>query len=210
VTFTSDEIIALIIATSFAAGLSVPATVATLGILARAGAIALPAPLEVVSDWWVIGASAAVFAFEFVADKIPGFDLIWNALQTFVRVPAGALLAWSATASLSPKAQLFAALAGAAISLLAHSGKLAVRGVVSASPEPFSNVAVSVVEDVAAIGLTWFATAHPFVAAGIVLVLLAGVVLTLRWIFNALRAALGRRMGPRSRVRSTGRTSAPP
>jgi hypothetical protein len=210
VTFTSDEIIALVIAMSFAAGLNVPATVATLGILARTGVIALPAPLEVVSDWWVIGASAAVFAFEFVADKIAGFDLIWNALQTFVRVPTGALLAWSATASLSPKAQLLAALAGAAISLLAHSGKLAVRGVVSTSPEPFSNVAVSVAEDVAAIGLTWFATAHPFVAAGIVLVLLAGVVLTLRWIIKALRAALTRRTGPRSHVRSTGRTSAPP
>jgi hypothetical protein len=208
-TFSTDETIALIIAVSFAAGLNVPGTVATLGVLSRAGVIALPVPLEVLSDWWVIGLSAGVFAFEFVADKIAGFDLIWNALQTFVRVPAGALLAWSATTSLSPKAQIFAALAGAAISLLAHSGKLAVRGAVSASPEPFSNIAVSVVEDVTAIGLTWFATTHPFLAAGLVLVMLTGVVLTLRWAVRALRAVFTRRAGSADRLASGAPASVP-
>jgi hypothetical protein len=125
-----------------------------------------------------------------VADKIAGFDLIWNALQTFIRVPAGALLAWSATASLSPKAQMVAVVAGAAISLIAHGGKLALRGAVSASPEPFSNIVVSATEDAAAIGLTWMATAHPFLAAGIVSVLLMVIILTVRWTIRALRAAL--------------------
>jgi len=192
-TFSPDEIVALIVAVSFAAGLNVPATVATLGLLSRAGVIALPGQIELLAEWWVIGVSLAVFVFEFVADKIAGVDLIWNALQTFIRVPAGALLAWSATTSLSVEAQIAAVVLGGVISLLAHSGKLALRGAVSASPEPFSNVAVSAAEDVAAIGLTWFAVQHPYLAAGIVLALVTVILLLMRWAIRALRRSLARR-----------------
>src|SRR5436309_6001924 len=87
-----SELAALLVATSFAAGLNVYATVATLGLLARANVIALPPALELVSSWWVISASAAPYLIEFVADKIPAFDLVWNALQTYLRVPTAALL----------------------------------------------------------------------------------------------------------------------
>ena len=193
-TFTNEEIAALVIALSFAAGLNVPGTVATLGVLGRTQMIALPEPLAVVSDWWVIGASAALFAFEFVADKIAGFDLVWNALQTFIRVPAGAVLAWGATASLSPQAQVAAVVGGAVISLIAHVGKLAMRGAVTTSPEPFSNVLVSAAEDAAAIGLTWFAMTHPYVAATIVLVALATIILAIRWVVRTARAAWRRQV----------------
>lgn len=186
-TFTGDELAALVIAVCFAAGLNLPGTVATLGLLGRAGLIGLPAPLSVTADWWVIGACGALFALEFVADKIAGLDLVWNTLQTFIRVPAGAVLAWSATASLSPKAQLLAVIAGGLISLIAHGGKLAVRGVVTTSPEPFSNVLVSAAEDASAIGLTWFATAHPYAAAALALTALALIVVAIRWIIRMAR-----------------------
>jgi hypothetical protein len=188
----TNEIVALIVAISFSAGLNVPATLATLGLLARGDLIELPGQIAMLESWWVIGASAGVFAFEFVADKIAGLDLIWNALQTFIRVPAGALLAWSATTSLSPEGQLVAVIGGGLISLAAHSGKLALRGAVSASPEPVSNIAVSLTEDVVAIGLTWFATQHPYIAAAIVIGLLTVIVLLIRWAILALRRSLAR------------------
>jgi hypothetical protein len=187
VTFDPNELLAAMVAVSFAAGLNVYATVGTLGLLARMNVLTLPPPLMSLSNEWVIGASLALFVLEFFADKIPVFDLFWNALQTFVRVPAGALLAWSTTTSLSPSVQLIAALAGAGIALAAHGGKLALRGAITASPEPASNIVLSFAEDVVAIGLTWFATEYPFAAAGIALVLLVITVLVIRWVWRALR-----------------------
>ena len=100
------ELVALIVAVSFAAGLNLYAIVATLGVLAHAGVLTLPEPLHLLASWWVIGASVALFGVEFFADKVPAFDLIWNALHTFIRVPAAALLAWRATAALTPGEQL--------------------------------------------------------------------------------------------------------
>jgi hypothetical protein len=95
--FTHSTLAALVIAASFAAGLNVYATVLTLGLLARAHAVVLPPGLDALAAWWVIGASGALFSAEFIADKIPGLDLVWNALHTFVRVPVAALLAYRAT-----------------------------------------------------------------------------------------------------------------
>ena len=185
---TSDRLVALVIATSFAAGLNVYGTVATLGLLARGGVVVLPGSLGLLSNWWVIGAAAALFIIEFVADKIPAFDLVWNALQTFVRVPVGALLAFGATSTLPPAWQLGAAALGALIAFAAHGGKTAVRAAVTASPEPFSNAALSLGEDAFAIFLTWFATRHPFIAATIVMVCLIVIAVVVRWIVRALRA----------------------
>src|SRR5579863_6880977 len=100
-----SELVALLVAVSFAAGLNVYATVATLGLLAHTGWLALPPTLALLGNWWIIGASAVLFAIEFFADKIPAFDLIWNALHTFIRIPIAALLAYRATAGLSPQEQ---------------------------------------------------------------------------------------------------------
>jgi hypothetical protein len=186
----ADELVAVIVTVSFAAGLNVYATVATLGLLARADLVVLPEPLALLSDWWVIGLSGALFIVEFFADKIPFFDLVWNAAQTVVRVPAGALLAWSATTSLSPGGQFVAALAGGLIALAAHGGKLVVRSAVTA--EPVSVSVFSLAEDALAIGLTWFATQYPYLAAGIVLVLLVAVAFAIRWVVRALRRTFGR------------------
>jgi hypothetical protein len=183
-----NELIALVVGASFAAGLNVYATVATLGFIARMGWVALPSSLGVLDNWWVIGAAAAMFAIEFVADKIPAFDLIWNALHTFVRVPVAALLGYAATAQLSPQAQLFSALLAGGIALIAHGGKFAVRSAVTPSPEPVSNIGLSLAEDVVAIGLTWFAMEYPYVAAGIALALVIITILLVRWAIRAIRS----------------------
>jgi len=185
-----SELVGLIVAVSFAAGLNVYATVATLGLLAHAGVLDLPSGLHLVSSWWVIAASAALFAIEFFADKIPAFDLFWNALHTFVRVPAAALIAYGATSQLSPEKQLLAALAGGAIALAAHGGKTAARVAVTPSPEPISNFALSAGEDTLAVFLTWLATQHPIAAALIVAAFLAVIVVAMRWIVRAMTRAL--------------------
>ena len=183
-----DELVAMLVAVSFAAGLNVYATVATLGLLTHAGVLLLPPALHLVTSWYVIAASGALFALEFFADKVPAFDLIWNALHTFIRIPVAALLAYQATATLSPLEQMAAAVAGAAIALAAHGGKTAARGAVTPSPEPLSNISLSLGEDAVAVSLTSLATWHPYWAASIVAVLLLVTIILLRWVVRALRS----------------------
>ncbi len=186
--FSPHELAALLVATSFAAGLNLYATVATLGLLQHTGWVALPEGLQLLASWYVIAAAAALFAIEFVGDKIPAFDLLWNALHTFIRVPVAALLAYRAAAVLPAGEQLLATLAGGLIALAAHGGKTAARAAVTPSPEPFSNISLSLGEDALAIFLTWFATQHPYTAAAIVAVLVIGIILVTRWVIRALRA----------------------
>ena len=182
------ELVAMIVAVSFAAGLNLYATLATLGLLAHAGIFELPPPLHLIGSWWVIGAAAALFAVEFFADKVPAFDLVWNALHTFIRVPVAGLLAWRATETLSPGQQLAATLLGGLIALAAHGGKTAARAAVTTSPEPLSNIGLSLGEDALAISLTWLSTAHPYVAGGIAATLVLAIILVVRWVWRALRA----------------------
>lgn len=188
VSLPMPEIVALLVATSFAAGLNTYATVGTLGILGRYNVLALPDGLHRLTDWWVIAAAAVMFVVEFFADKIPAFDLIWNAMHTFIRIPVAALLAYRATATLSPGEQMLATIVGGLIALAAHGGKTAARAAVTPSPEPFSNAALSLTEDAVAIGLTWLATRHPYAAVGFVLVGLAFVILILRFVLRSLKA----------------------
>ena len=185
-----SDLVGLIVAVSFAAGLNVYATVATLGLLAHAGLLDMPSGLHLLASWWVIAASGVLFAIEFFADKIPAFDLFWNALHTFVRIPVAALIACGAASHLSPEKQLLATLAGGAIALAAHGGKTAARVAVTPSPEPVSNIALSVGEDTLAVFLTWLATQHPIAAALIVSVFLLAIVVALRWVLRAAKRAL--------------------
>jgi hypothetical protein len=119
-----------------------------------------------------------MFVIEFFADKVPAFDLVWNALHTFVRVPLAALLAYAATSQLSPGKQLLATALGGAIALAAHGGKTALRAAVTPSPEPFSNITLSLGEDALAIFLIWLATRHPYWSAAIAGVFLVTIVVT--------------------------------
>jgi hypothetical protein len=196
----TEQLAGLVIVASFAAGLNAYATVVTLGVLARVGLIDLPGPLHTLSDWWVIGVCGVLYVIEFFADKIPVFDLVWNALQTVVRVPLGALLAYGATGDMSPMAHVLATALGGAIAFAAHSAKTAARVSVTPSPEPLSNIVLSAAEDALAIFLMWFATRHPFWAAAIVLGLLTVIVVLAGWIVRAIRTLVGRQLAARRRV----------
>lgn len=182
------ELFPLITAIAFAAGLNLYATVAVLGLLARFGHLPLPPGLQLLSAWPIIAASTALFAIEFIADKIPAFDLVWNALHTFIRVPVAGLLAFEATAQLPPEKQLLATLLGAAVAFVAHGGKMAARTAVTPSPEPLSNVTLSLGEDVLAIALTWLATRRPYAAGTIAIVFIVIIVLMARVVIRAMRA----------------------
>ena len=183
-----ESITALLAATSFAAGLNVYATVATLGLLGRFDVLPIPSNLDMLQSWPVIGVAAAMFVVEFFADKIPFFDLVWNALHTFIRVPVAAFIAWQAGSQMSPGMQAGVTAMSGTIAMVAHAGKTAVRAGVTPSPEPVSNIALSTAEDVGAVVLTWFATEYPYIAAAVVVLLLIGMVLIARFIIHSLRA----------------------
>lgn len=187
---TGTELTAFMVVACFSAGLNVYATVAMLGLLSRAGYLALPGSLHGIENWYVIGSCCLLFLVELVGDKIPVFDLVWNAAQTFVRIPIAALLAYAAASGLPPYKQILATLLGASIAFLAHGGKMAARVAVTHSPEPFSNMALSVSEDAAVVFLTWLATRHPYTAATIALVALAITVVAIRAVVRALRKLL--------------------
>src|SRR6202022_2916767 len=129
--FTAGNIMALVVAASVAAGLNIYATVLTLGILARTQWVALPPGLDSLGHTWVLVVCGIMFAMEFVADKIPAFDLVWNTLHTVIRVPIAALVAFHASSQLSPQMQILATAIGAVIALAAHSSKTALRAAVT-------------------------------------------------------------------------------
>lgn len=188
--FSPASIAALVIAASFAGGLNIYATVLTLGLLARTHTVELPPGLDTLGHTWILAACAIMFALEFVADKFPGFDMLWNLLHTFVRIPIAALVAYHASAQLSPQMQIFATALGTLIALAAHSSKTAVRAAVTPSPEPISNIALSTLEDVVAVTLTWFATHYPIAAAAVTCLLLVGTILAAKAILRAIQRPL--------------------
>ena len=190
--FTTANITALIVAASFAAGLNIYATVLTLGILARTQWVPLPPGLDSLGNTWVLVACAIMFAIEFVVDKIPALDMAWNVLHTFVRVPIAGLVAYNASSHLSPQMQIMATGIGAAIALATHTSKTAIRAAVTPSPEPISNIALSTTEDIVAVGVTWFATHHPIIAASAALIFLASGIIAARALLRAIHRPLQR------------------
>lgn len=187
-----SQIISLVIASSFAAGLNVYAMLATLGFLGHFQVVQLPPALHVVQNPVVIVVSLALFVLHFFIDKVPALDLAWNALHTFIRIPLAALVAYGATSQLSPEAQIASTALAAAIAGVAHTGKFAARAAVTPSPEPFSNIALSTGEDVASIGITWFATLHPYLSAILVIALVIAAVVLIRMFIKAIKALFKR------------------
>ena len=188
---TGTELSAILVVVSFSAGLNVYATVGMLGLLARFNALALPPALHALQDWKIIALCGALFLLEFVGDKIPVFDLLWNAAHTFVRVPVAAYLAYAATSQLPQWEQIAATFAGGLIALAAHGGKTAARAAILHSPEPFSNLALSTAEDALVVFLMWIVTRHPYLASAIVLLALGVIAILIRFVASALRTLLG-------------------
>jgi hypothetical protein len=184
------ETISLILGTGFSSGLNLYATVATLGLLQRFGVIHLPEKLQVLAHPGVLGIALGLYVVEFLADKIPYVDSVWQAVHTFIRPPAAAVLALSVTAGAAEPWRWAAALLAGGIALTSHGTKASARAAVNLSPEPLSNWALSFGEDLLAVWVTWFATAHPRIAVIVVAVLVAISLYLLYHLFRFLRRTL--------------------
>jgi Domain of unknown function (DUF4126) len=185
-------------------GFNLYATVVTLGLLSRFHLVQLPGELNVVSRGWVIATAAVLYLVEFLADKIPVVDSVWDAIHTFIRVPAGAVLAASAFADFSPTVRVAALLAGGALALSSHGTKASVRMTANAIPEPFSNIFLSTLEDVFTIVLAALAAFHPIVVLGIIFVF----ILVLTWYGPKVLRAIRRMLKQAGTMLGFGRASA--
>lgn len=172
---------------AFTAGINLYATVATLGLASRYGWVELPEQYRVFDSDLVIGAAIVLYVVEFVADKIPWVDTLWDGLHTLIRPVGGALIAVGTLGDTSPAVEALTALAGGTLAAGTHFAKAGTRAVANTSPEPFSNWILSTVEDVFVVSLGLVALRYPLVAAFVVIL---GVVLILvfaAWIVRAVR-----------------------
>ncbi len=145
------ETLAVSMGASWVSGINLYAAVATLGLLGRFADLKLPGELDVVTNWWVIGVALVLFVIEFIADKIQLVDSLWDIVHTFIRIPAGAVLAATAFGDFDRRVQVIAFLVGGGLALSSHGTKAATRALVNTSPEPVSNILVSLSEDVLAV-----------------------------------------------------------
>ena len=173
-------------------GVNLYATVATLGVLQKFQWVKLPGGLDALGDWRLIGLAAALYVIEFIADKIPAIDSAWDAIHTFVRVPAGAILAATAFADFDPAVKMAAMILGGGLALSSHGAKAATRLAANASPEPFSNIALSLTEDVVAFGSTILMVFFPVVMLIVVVIFLLVTVWLTPKIVRALRRLFAR------------------
>ena len=178
---------------SFAAGINLYATVAILGLASRFGWVALPPQYQVFDNNWIIGGAIALYLVEFVADKIPWVDSVWDAVHSVVRPIGGAAIAVATLGDASPAVETFVALTGGALAASTHFSKAGTRVIANASPEPFTNWALSLGEDAFVIGLGLLALKYPAAAAVVVLVCLAVIVSFSVWIVRLVRRRFGRR-----------------
>ena len=186
------QTLGLALGAGFSSGLNLYATIATLGLLQRYGVIHLPASMQVLAHPWVLGIALALYAIEFLADKIPYVDTVWDAIHTLIRPPAAALLAYSATVSAPPEWRWGAALLAGGVALTSHGTKASTRAAINTSPEPFSNWLLSLGEDTLAVWLTWMATVHPAATVVVVVCLIALAGFLLFHLFRFLRSSLRR------------------
>ncbi len=168
-------------------GINLYATVLTLGLLQRFHFARLPGDLEVLSHTWILAAAGILFTVQFIADKIPAVDSIWDVIHTFIRVPAGAILAATAFAHFDPKIRLLALLVGGGVALSSHATKTATRLTANTSPEPFSNIILSLLGDALTIGGTVLMTVHPIILLCLVAVAVLVSILLCRWLYRTVR-----------------------
>ncbi|WP_268793420.1 DUF4126 domain-containing protein [Noviherbaspirillum sp. Root189] len=178
---------------SWASGIRLYMTLFIAGLFGRSGWIDLPPALEILQSPWVIGVTGILLIVEFLADKVPGIDSAWDAIQTFIRVPAGAVLGAAALGEMGTEWSTIAALLGGTFAAGAHMTKAGSRALINTSPEPFSNWAASFSEEVAVMGGLWAAFFYPWVLFGFLAVfflvalwLLPKLWRGLQWLFRKL------------------------
>jgi hypothetical protein len=174
-------------------GINLYATVLTLGLLQRFNLVHLPGDLGYLSHTWIIVIAGVLYVIQFIADKIPAIDSVWDMVHTFIRVPAGAVLAATAFAHFDPTVRVIALLLGGGIALSSHGTKTATRLAANASPEPFSNIGLSLLGDVLTVGGVLLMTVHPAILIAIVLIAVIVSVVLVHWIVRWLKGAFRRR-----------------
>jgi hypothetical protein len=178
---------------SFAAGINLYATVAILGLASRYGWVALPEQYRVFDNDWIIGAALVMYVIEFVADKIPWVDSMWDAVHTAIRPLGGALIAIGTLGAASPETKTLVGLLGGALAAGTHLTKAGTRAAANTSPEPFSNWILSLTEDAFVVSLGFVALKYPLIAAAVVGVGVVLMVIFAAWIARAVRRRWGRR-----------------
>jgi hypothetical protein len=190
------QTIALSMGAAWGSGINLYAAVFTLGFLQITEKIALPPDLEILGNPLVMAAAGLMYLVEFFADKIPGVDTLWDTIHSFIRIPAGAMLAAGAVGELGAGAELAALLVGGSLAATTHATKAGTRAVVNASPEPFSNWALSIGEDIAVFTGVWAALQHPWIFLGLLVLFIlfmawllpkiwCGIKKVFRWLFRS-------------------------
>lgn len=183
--------LALTMGLAWASGINLYATLFTLGYLANTGNIDLPPDLQIVANPMVMGAAGLMYFIEFFADKMPGVDTGWDAIHTFIRIPAGAMLAAGAIGDLNPAVELAAAILGGGLAAGSHATKAGSRVLINTSPEPFSNWLASVSEDIVVITGVWACINHPI----LFLIALAGFILLMIWLLPRIWVSIKKVFG---------------
>ncbi len=183
--------LALTMGLAWASGINLYATLLTLGYLANTGNIDLPPDLQIVANPMVMGAAGLMYLIEFFVDKTPGVDTGWDAIHTFIRIPAGAMLAAGAVGDLNPAVELAAAIIGGGLAAGSHATKAGSRVLINASPEPFSNWIASISEDVIVITGVWACINHPI----LFLIALAGFILLMIWLLPRIWVGVKKVLG---------------
>lgn len=199
-------VIAMSMGVAWASGINLYAAILMLGLMGSTGNIDLPPELQVLADPLVIGAAGFMYCVEFFADKIPGVDSGWDAMHTFIRVPAGAMLAAGTVGDISSAAGIAAGILGGGMALTTHSFKAGSRVLINTSPEPVTNWTASIAEDLAVIGGLWTALNYPtlFIAFLIVFIILAIWLLPKLWRgIKTVFKTLGRFFSGKSNVQPT-------
>ncbi len=179
--------IALTMGTAWAAGINLYATIGVLGFLGLTGNIVLPEHLLVLQNPLVIGAAVLMYIVEFFADKTPGIDTGWDTIHTFIRIPAGVMLAAGAVGEVNPALVIVAGILGGTISATSHTLKSGSRILINTSPEPFSNWTASILEDVAVVAGLWTALHHPLAFLGLFLLFLLLAIWLLPKIWHGIK-----------------------
>jgi hypothetical protein len=195
------QTLALTLGTGWASGINLYATILVLGFLGASGQMELPQGLQVLSDPLVMFAAGAMYLVEFLADKVPGFDTVWDTLHTFIRIPAGAMLAAGAVGDVGPAAEMAAALMGGGLAAATHAAKSGTRVLINTSPEPFTNWTASIGEDVGVVAGLWAAVMHP----AVFLVMLAVFMVLLVWLLPKLWRGIKRVFGAIARLFGAGK-----
>ena len=200
------ETIALSMGIAWASGINLYAAIAMLGVLGATGNIELPPDLLILQDPLVIVAAGFMYIVEFCADKVPGVDTGWDSIHTFIRIPAGAVLAAGAVGELSAGAELAALIAGGTLAGATHATKAGSRALINTSPEPVSNWTASIAEDLAVIGGLWIALNHPLVFLGLLVAFIVLMIWLLPKIWRGIKAvpaAIGKTFGRRPQPEPT-------